>query len=189
MRTNSDIKTFSKWYSNEIDAIFKIVDNLEELEIKNSCGEECAVCCSQFIIVNPVEYENIKYYLKHIDRKIKNQIKEKSIIICTDLMLQGYKLTYTVPYDRKEVAKLQKNYKYPCPLLIDSKCIIYEVRPLTCAIYRNYGERKECYENKFSPLSYSHLNIESFMTKIISQGYHTNKKEYSLMAKVLNDIL
>lgn len=110
------------------------------------CKKGCSFCCHQFIDLFEVEIEDIKNYLKNsLDTRTKNIIKHNIINwldhfnknTSHDRILTGTDLY--IHYNRK-----MADDKIPCPLLIDDKCSIYEIRPIVCRIHYVESSPEKC---------------------------------------------
>ncbi len=89
---------------------------------KTECKKGCQWCCHQPVFALSYELEYLNNYIN------KNFTSEKQIEIRKRAELKRMKL-----------ANLKKeellNSKFPCPLLENGTCIVYEARPVACRIY------------------------------------------------------
>jgi Fe-S-cluster containining protein len=86
------------------------------------CKKGCSWCCHQPIFALGYELDYFKKYIQQNfseqeQKAVKQRAKEKNDKL----------------KDLKNDALL--NSKYPCPLLKDGTCMVYEARPVACRIY------------------------------------------------------
>jgi Fe-S-cluster containining protein len=129
-----------EFYSNQVEVTF---NNKETI----SCREGCSYCCLAYMQSSVQECEAIVYYLyqhentlstflKHYP-KWRKKIREKGDIYryCGE----AWQKANLLPNDEKAQLALNKSERQyqeqniPCPFLVNDSCIIYEVRPFTCA--------------------------------------------------------
>lgn len=185
-----------KLYKNGIDYGNKKIDSIEnKYNISAVCGVGCSACCNQLIIIRPCEVNIIKQALKKFSKEQKQIIKEKSqkILDTLDNLSFPYQLDMGLgnAYNKdQELQYLSLDMK--CPLLSDdNKCTIYEVRPLSCCYYRNYGKTEHCnkriavhscaYPELITPLL---LALEK-----ISESKFDDNTYAKLLPKVLVDLI
>lgn len=106
----------------EENALFDKLNEVYDSLPTGQCSH-CNRCCSEDVDVSFLEFLNIYRYIKKND--IYQELSERAI-----------------KYYMKEYI-----YRGRCPFLIDNRCSIYPVRPLTC---RNFGHlNKEDYEANY----------------------------------------
>jgi Fe-S-cluster containining protein len=93
-----------------------------------ACQEGCAWCCYKLVGTTVPEVIGIVEYLRQNLTPDEFQARQERIIQ-TDLKRQSLK------HDRWKAARL------PCPLLVNNRCSVYPVRPLTCRGYNSSDPR------------------------------------------------
>jgi len=111
-----------------------------------SCQINCVHCCYLYTQANPQECEAIVYYLYQNERALdqflaqylvwREEIRKKGDIFvdCDELaqeFLNNESEEALAAYYQESTRYHQQNI--PCPFLHNDRCIIYPVRPFTCA--------------------------------------------------------
>jgi Fe-S-cluster containining protein len=149
--------------------IYKNIDSLntsilrkaEEQGIKIDCKEGCSWCCHQVVYAITPEFELLAAYIKH---SLPEEIKEKIYKRATE----KHRITKKLSQE-----KLQ-NYKSPCPLLFDGKCVAYEARPMACRIYlsTDVSTCEEYYNNPENTNNYPALMEFPLQSgRMINEGF------------------
>lgn len=110
---------------------------IQEYKNKPYCKKGCDECCN-FVI--PVSLFDVKYLLDGLN-KLDNNIK---LIIANNI-----ENINPIIINHKDFIKVSQyeGIKRKCPFLIDSKCSIYEYRPISCRIHFS-STNELCKENK-----------------------------------------
>ena len=115
-----------------LNQIYKIYDELTE-SLELACQKYCSACCTRNVIITTLEGYKIADHLienekSELFKKIKDESSKKCFqpIITTnkmaDLCIQG-----------KELPDEEIDSSWgSCPLLMNEKCPIYNVRPFNC---------------------------------------------------------
>ncbi len=91
----------------------------ENPQVKTDCQINCTYCCHNQVSVTPVEVTLLAEFIKL--NFSEEQLRELKIRI------------YDLEKSTKDMNAFQrKKAKKPCALLIDNKCSVYTVRPLSC---------------------------------------------------------
>jgi len=112
-----------------------------------SCQKGCSHCCLAYMQASVPECEAIVYYLYHneaiLSTFVKNYMKwRKKLRQNGDIFQecgQAWQKANSLGDDKKAQQALKESEKkyqeqnIQCPFLVDDSCIIYEVRPFTCA--------------------------------------------------------
>lgn len=102
-----------------VDNLFKEADKeIQSLPLPIICQSGCSYCCHQEVMIHAGEGPIIEKYI--LNKLNKNEKKE---------IFNNFKAWYT------DENRSKLPYNFPCPLLIDSKCSIYPVRPLVCRMH------------------------------------------------------
>jgi uncharacterized protein len=145
-------REFLKLVDSEID---KIEQNVN---IRPTCAKGCAHCCYFPIITTKLEAKLIKAYIDGLPAKEREDIvnhlhvyfqRNQTILskVCT------LDFTKDARFKEKYIAK-----QVPCPFLDlrTNTCKVYEVRPIPCRTYLNYGNPRVCADSYIpdEPFSY-----------------------------------
>lgn len=191
--TNNNIKVFSLWYKNEIDWLSVEMDIYEDkMNLKNTCRKGCSECCKQLILINPTEYENIKYNIKLLKKDQKAEIREKAKEICNIIKDSGIPMKFSkilTPEEQADINRTYFSYGLKCPLLKDNECILYHARPLVCVTYRNYGNNLDCEKSYNPPFGYPYVCLDVKTTPKMYNYYIPKSQNYRLLAYALTEIL
>lgn len=91
-----------------------------------ACKAGCSYCCYLLVTVTaPEVLAVLRFILEKFSRAEVNALTQR--VTATDEItrgMNGYERLYA---------------KVPCPLLVDGKCSVYEVRPLVCRGYTSYS--------------------------------------------------
>lgn len=112
------------------------------------CKKGCTYCCYQWVPVMSFEVNYIKDAIKNLHPKIRDRVKEQylqSMQHFMDHTPDRINLTFQEVY--KDYAQLVGNHWIACPLLVDDKCSIYEMRPFTCQLHFQLDDWSYCKEN------------------------------------------
>ena len=119
------------------DDIFRKVKNEYPGEVK--CKQGCADCCYALFDVTLIEALYIKH---HFEKRFEGVEREKRVEVASRIDRRLYKLKRKANKDleagREETDILQDlaGKKVQCPLLnTQSRCDLYEYRPITCRLY------------------------------------------------------
>ena len=134
-----------------------INESEEKFGIRSVCKKGCYYCCKEKISITDSEWVFIKKAIQKLSNSVKIGIKSKAANIVDALNKVNMQFDFNLvnDYDKfKEFDEKEYNKKYlelnlRCPLLNDvNTCLIYDSRPLTCVMYRNYGLRIDCKYHK-----------------------------------------
>jgi len=139
--------------------------------VRTDCKEGCSWCCHQAVYAITPEIDYMAAYMKHaLSPEITESIYKKAA--------EKYRVT------KKLSTEKLHNYKSPCPLLFDGKCIAYEARPMACRIYlsTNVLTCKEFFKNPENdknypallefPLRAGRMINEGFTAALKGKGYN-----------------
>jgi len=113
-----------------------------------SCHKGCTICCDELIRSSLQESEAIAYYLYHNDSALDLFIKafprwfsevskhEDILIKMEQIQSKGFDGQISFKQMQSDIGEESVSYwklHAHCPFLNDSQCLIYEVRPWTCA--------------------------------------------------------
>lgn len=110
----------------------------------NFCGPGCSNCCCQVFHVKALEFEVIFKRIVNdpeLLRRFKEQYAQREQL--TTKHLEKIKEISKIPNDIEFAVQWIK-LKIPCALLYDNKCMVYEVRPETCATYQTISPPRVC---------------------------------------------
>lgn len=148
-----------KWYKKEVESYTKQIQEAEcKCEIKSSCQKGCAYCCKQLIVVTNIEMLALQLKIDNMSIDEKKGLRDIVNEQCQFLEQHGITNKSIDELIRlnifpKNEQKLQSKYfdlNIKCPLLDEEDtCIFYEVRPINCWSYKNYGSSLECKQNVF----------------------------------------
>lgn len=124
-----------------------------------ACKEGCSWCCYQAVPVTAVEAFRIVRFLKtQLDKNKGKKVINKTCEL--DKLTRG--LTPKAR-DKKRVA---------CAFLQDDRCVVYPVRPLTCAEFTSFNV-KDCKRGQrkgFKPGSIIHEKARMIVFRAVQQG-------------------
>lgn len=135
----------SKWYKNElIEAEQKIASVESTFDLSCICKKGCTGCCKQLIPIIDLELKAMSPAFDLLDIDTKRVLKQKVEKTCDMLSSNGFNINsvMTITVGEKMAQQQEKYFKLniPCPLLDENgECMVYNVRPVTCMAYRNYG--------------------------------------------------
>ncbi len=133
----------------ELDSLFDEITNFtavitdsiqtKEPPVKNlACGEGCSHCCYQYDIgASPLEVIRIAEYIN------ENFSDDEHLSLLEKLSDAEDKKKH-FPIEDWGIAK------FPCPLLVDDSCSVYQARPLVCRAMNSYSA-KRCRDNHEHP--------------------------------------
>lgn len=114
--------------SNLVKEIYRFADYMIAECIKSgkkpSCTIGCFRCCYMLVKVTPLEVLSIINYLHSSLRpRVLSELQQR--LVATDTITRGMDGIHKI------CAKII------CPLLLDSECVVYPVRPLACRFYHS----------------------------------------------------
>ena len=131
------------------------------LQLPTICQKGCSYCCYQAATVADYEEIPIKTFIKkRLSLKMKSSVRKNAVI-----WLERYEQIYdevgqTDLLSSQEEAVTDKAHllyhaasmklaqeRIPCPFLINSRCAIYQVRPLACRIHGQTEDLDACQMN------------------------------------------
>jgi Fe-S-cluster containining protein len=95
-----------------------------------ACREGCAWCCHKVVGTSAAEVLRISTYLR-------NQLSPQELQLVQERVVHLNEERRSPQQDRWAAARL------PCPLLVNNRCSVYPVRPLTCRGY-NSSDASRC---------------------------------------------
>lgn len=166
---------FAKWYEEVIFQATLMIEDWENLMgVSHACAIGCTTCCSQLIEIYDFELVVIVTYIK---THALEYIMEKAIPAADFIEHTfGHSHSQNDQLDVKEAFDQKMNYRshfVPCIFLQDHTCLIYPVRPSSCANYYSYGHKDDCTKEKQIPKNCRNfdaiedwiiLQIEAFFT-------------------------
>jgi Fe-S-cluster containining protein len=105
-----------------------INSELEGLEV--DCTSGCSWCCNQLIIVTCAADGEV------ILKTAKKRLSKKEFKAFKRVVREQAKAINELPHEEAECLR------WPCPLLKDGKCLVYDVRPVACRAV--FSPDKEC---------------------------------------------
>jgi len=124
----------------------KLIENAESKGETVTCHIGCSFCCVEQAQASLQECEAIVYYLYKHERALRaflrrypQWLSEVDKHNAIEKLMQRYNEMVQSEFSEESMqAYMQEGVDYarlniPCPFLNDSKCLIYEVRPLVCA--------------------------------------------------------
>jgi Fe-S-cluster containining protein len=157
-------------YSNIDNLNNSLLINAEKQGVSIDCKEGCSWCCHQAVYAITPEIEYMAAYMKHsLSQEIKDKIYKKAA--------EKNRITKKLSKEKLH------NYKSPCPLLLDGKCVAYEARPMACRIYLSTNvltcteffknpENEENYPALLEfPLQAGRMINEGFTAALTGKGY------------------
>ncbi len=136
-------------------ALIELVDDavgLAEVEIsqvamfRTACEAGCDWCCYQRVSASPAEVLRIADYLRRTHA-------------VEDLVELRRRLAAVDPQTRGRSAQERLALHVPCPLLVDGRCSIYHVRPLTCRGYTS-SDVDACRRKVETPHEHVHIDAD-----------------------------
>lgn len=134
----------------DLDLFLKdISESASEIYPCISCKTGCYTCCTgpSFPPVYSKEWKRIRDYInKNLTKEEKNIIKDR-IINLSNEKKEGLEFVESIVQKKANIEKLREKvndlvniFKYdPCPLHINGKCSVYEVRPAKCRAFGNFS--------------------------------------------------
>ena len=145
-RTPEQEAIYQQFLSEATEMVVEMNRRISEQGSKetNFCGPGCSNCCCQVFHVKALEFEVI---LKRIVndpellRRFKEQYAQRELLTTKHLekIKEISRITDDIEFNMQWI-----KLKIPCALLYDNKCIIYEVRPETCATYQTLSPPRVC---------------------------------------------
>lgn len=145
--------------------------NPEEL----ACRKGCSYCCSLQVEASAPEIINVAM---HIQREFTDDQKEQ-VVQAID---QHVKATDGMSRQRRKVSRV------PCPLLRNSECSVYEVRPITCRIWHSFNV-DDCQKDYENPQSKNVARVDEFVYWVgceVNLGLHVALRGERLDHRVLD---
>ena len=110
--------------------LFEDVINRELDGLETDCKPGCSYCCNQLIVVTCTSDGEV------ILKTAKKRMSKKEFKAFKRLVRDQAKAIGDMPHEEAE------RLSWPCPLLKDGKCLVYDVRPVACRSV--YSPDKEC---------------------------------------------
>jgi Fe-S-cluster containining protein len=143
----------------EIELVKKATQNLNKTldviiaDIPSCCKEGCDYCCYQSIEVLNWEADLIENYVKNnLTIEILEQVKENHknwIEFYNDNTPDVEILSIKEAFE--DFIDVIDNHNLACPFLIDKRCSIYPVRPISCRTHFVQDSPELCKKNKLRP--------------------------------------
>ncbi len=143
--------------------LLKLVDSEihqieQKVDIRPTCAKGCAHCCYFPIITTKLEAKLMMEYIHRLPTKEREDVLEH---LTTYFQTNQEKLQKVCSIDFTEDVHFKEKYiseQVACPFL-DLKtntCKVYEVRPIPCRTYLNYGNPRVCADSYIpdEPFSY-----------------------------------
>ena len=182
-------------YKNGIVTYCKEIDKLEKrCNVTPACSNGCSYCCQQVIYLTQIEKEVIKKKLNQLSEEEQEQVREKNNEIMKVVRENNIPLKLDMGSNKLDTTnKKYMKLKIPRSLLdTDNSCRVYEVRPTSCWIYKNYGHKEDCNgkiaEHSYPFLEYAQILLGPFMRFGMLKTGRMNY-ETELLYKVINDHL
>lgn len=184
----------SKWYANEISVFTNQIQLIEkECDITCSCSIGCSACCKQLIVLFRAEQLALIPTIESLDTKTILTLKNTVIEQCKIMLENNITNKEANSKSRTVMDKIQDNYfklNLKCPLLNDNnECMVYNVRPILCWSYKNYGEKILCEETNHSPYCVKFNEWEHLASGRILAAKKPRQNEFRLLQFALREIL
>lgn len=160
--------------------LLKLVDSEtekieENVSIKPSCFKGCAYCCYFPIIVTRLEAKLMIEYIKQLPSErsesivshLKDYFKNNNTRIEEVCSLDFHE---DLQFKDKYISK-----QLPCPMLNleTNACMAYEVRPIPCRTYLNYGSPDVCADNLIPKEPFSYEFFHGFYIESLNELLQT----------------
>lgn len=131
------------WYSESLDDANNLINLMEEIhDLIPTCEPGCWHCCRQPIFVSRFEAEMISHYISSLPNA--KMLFRASTDFARVINRKGLSASRRASIGNSRFASEYFSSWLVCPFLSDNTCSIYGVRPLVCALYKNYGSAKDC---------------------------------------------
>ena len=161
------------------EAIDQLIESLLKMAARNGirvdCRKGCSRCCQQPVFANSYELQFLGEFVK------KKFSPEEQAAILRRAKEKNYRTSQLS-------GKAILNNKMPCPLLKDSACSVYPVRPLACRIYLStrLSSCIQFYNQPEAPDSIPELlGFPLRAGRMMNQGFFDALKENSLFSSEL----
>jgi len=178
IRNNGNNTALSPLFESVIGCTTAITDSVRQNDppIKPlACEAGCSHCCYQYDVgVTPFEILCIAAHILETYNK-----DEQAVVL--DKIAMAEKKKRSLPIEDWGYGK------FPCPLLVDEKCSVYEVRPLVCRAMNSYdGDR--CRQNRETPRNDSSVPMYGHqyeIAKFARVGIQRGLSDVSLQNEIL----
>jgi len=163
-----------------IESLYAAIDELndsilalaERQKMGVACHKGCHWCCHQAVYAN-------SYELHYLSEKIRTRVTSEKISKYLEAAEAKYAASSQM--NEEEVAK----YKFPCALLENGACSVYDARPMACRIYLStrletclefyhHPENEQNYPALIDfPLKAGRMMNEGFMAALKENGIET----------------
>lgn len=173
--------------------IVKAHDQISKLlpQYDPACSAGCDTCCGFTFVEHPLALEvilnrinsnpNLKSVFIENYKKRKEKVSDK---IKKIRKLSSLKITSE---------KFQKSWlglQIPCSLLEDGKCIVYDIRPISCSSYISDGPASKCCRSSTFGRSIYGYKLDGFepVRHNLYSSFLTLQKKYSFYGDAIFDI-
>lgn len=137
---------YRQFIAEATETIIELNRRFSEVANKETtfCGAGCSTCCHQIFYVTSIELEVIR-------NRIANNPELRKRFAETSALRQ--QLTAVHLEKIKEISQIKDTHEFilewiklkiPCALLYEDKCMIYDVRPKSCATYLTLSPPRVC---------------------------------------------
>ena len=104
-----------------------------------SCGLETSECCYQYIDLQLIEVIHLSNMMNRtVKSELRTEVIRRAVEVCKKI--RGIKARldekgYDPDKDKKALIKTYAKEKILCPLNIESRCCLYDDRPIRCRLY------------------------------------------------------
>ncbi len=133
-----------------------LLDSLSSTEQQISCRKGCTYCCYHYVTVSLAQGIAIVDYLYKRKDLLKGFLdryevwREQAELIAADIdRVRNQAMSSSVPVERVLARTRPMSTRYLemnvlCPFLVEDKCSIYQVRPLSCSGHYSVSPVKWC---------------------------------------------
>jgi Fe-S-cluster containining protein len=120
-------------FVEEIDSVFERMQELYPKEMQ--CDSGCNDCCSAIFYIQLIEAVNIGMGFRELPEFVQNRVIERaenSHRLNEELHQRIVELREKGQMEALAELSIQR---VPCPLQEDGRCLLYNLRPVTCRLY------------------------------------------------------
>ena len=150
-----------------LEKIYALHDDIAE-KMDVACRAGCDLCCTRNVAISSLEACLLVEYLEKTGRNPLFKRLEAAKALerfhprtTTNALVRLYKTGRTPPEEKIDPAW------YPCPLLSDSRCLVYEARPFGC---RGMVSKTTCRKNGCADMDDYVLSINTVFMQFIEHA-------------------
>ena len=135
------------------------------------CKKGCVACCKQYVSLFSFEVVHFRDAIKKLPTKIKKKI-QKNYTEYLPYFLENVPQKKSFRYDDlfvegQNYSKKHAIDRYPCPFLIDQRCVIYNNRPIVCRLHFVLDEPELCELIPLRNAAKESINIQVRFTEFL----------------------